>query len=344
MRTCLSAIAPFYFRTVGPHYRGGTALAYGSTTLRAITLAACAAVVLVLTACTAKAGQGTTKQTVKVGQESRTYYLHVPPRLPEDKPAALVLMFHGGGGTPAFAERESRFSELADREGFLVAYPEGIGRSWNDGRDIRTESAQRKSDDVGFVAALIDDVAQDHRIDAKRVFATGISNGAMFSHCLAMNLSPRIAAIAPVAGGLAESSRERFHPEMPVSVLILHSTGDPLVPYHGGDIVLPGGFKRAGIIDTDETVRKWVDHDGCRREPVVEDLPDSDPADGSRVRKFTYPKGKDGTEVVLYRIEGGGHTWPGGLQYLPAKLIGRVCRDIDGTRVIWDFFKTHPKP
>src|SRR5712691_325328 len=158
-------------------------------------------------------------RTIKVGDLSRTFYLHVPPKLPRDKAVPLVLMFHGGGGTPAFAERESKFSDLADREGFLVAYPEGLGKSWNDGRNNLTIVAQRDNiDDLGFVAALIDDVAKEHKVDAKRVFSTGISNGAIFSHHLAANLSSRIAAIAPVVGGLAETSRDKFQPEKPVAV------------------------------------------------------------------------------------------------------------------------------
>lgn len=292
----------------------------------------------------AGSGEDTVARTIKVGESSRTFYLHVPPKLSRDKPAALVLMFHGGGGTPAFAERESKFSELADREGFLVAYPEGIGKSWNDGRNSKAIVAQRDNvDDLGFVAALIDDVAKDHNVDAKRVFSTGISNGAIFSHHLAANLSSRIAAIAPVVGGLAESSSAKFKPEKPVAILILQGTDDPLVPYNGGDISLPGGTKRVGIIATDETVKKWVEHNGCQREAIQEDLPDNAPKDGCRVKKFMYAKGKNGTEVVLFRIEGGGHTWPSGMQYLPEKVIGKVCRDFNGTEVIWEFFKAHPK-
>jgi polyhydroxybutyrate depolymerase len=86
-----------------------------------------------------------------------------------------------------------------------------------------------------------------------------------------------------------------------------------------------------------------VQRDGCRTQPVEEALPDTDPKDGCTIKRFTYGHGQGGTEVVLYRIEGGGHTWPGGPQYFPQFLLGRVCRDIDATQVIWDFFKAHPK-
>ncbi len=147
-----------------------------------------------------------------------------------------------------------------------------------------------------------------------------------------------------MVGGLPKPSSEKFKPEKPVAVLILQGTDDPLVPYHGGDIGLPGGQKRAGIIATDEAVKRWVEHNGCQSEAVTEEVADKDPKDGCRVKKFTYAKGRDGTEVVLYRIEGGGHTWPSGLQYLSEKVIGKVCRDLNATEVIWEFFKAHPKP
>jgi len=308
-------------------------------------LIACAVLCLIETQCVAEAGKDTIVRAIKVGDLSRTYYLHVPPKLPKDKAVALVLVFHGGGGKPAFAERESKFSQLADREGFLVAYPEGVGKSWNDGRDVKTIATQRNNvDDLAFVIALIDDIAKDHGVDAKRVYATGISNGAIFSHYLGANLSSRIAAIAPVAGGLAKPFDEKFKPEKPVSVLILQGTEDPLVPYQGGAITLPWGAKRGAIVATDEAVKKWVEHNNCQREAVTEDLVDKDPKDGCRVKRFTNSKGKDGTEVILFRIEGGGHTWPDGSQYLPEMVVGKVCRDIDGTEVIWAFFRAHPKP
>jgi polyhydroxybutyrate depolymerase len=287
---------------------------------------------------------GTIERTVDVGGMHRSYYLRVPRSL-RDAPVPLVLMFHGGGGTPAYAERESRFSEIAEREGFLVAYPQGYKKSWNDGRDSEAIAAQRdRVDDLGFIAALLDDVARDHKVDPKRVYATGISNGGIFSHYLAARMSARIAAIAPVAGGIAEPLGRNFSPDHPVSVLVMHGTEDPLVPYKGGEITLPWGSKRGAIIDTESAVRMWARHDAARSDAVAETLPDADSADGCRIVRLTHAAGRDATEVVLYRIEGGGHTWPGGRQYLPARIVGRVCRDVSASEVIWRFFKDHPKP
>ncbi len=266
----------------------------------------------------AAADRATQIHTIEVGGLTRTYLLHVPPSLPAG-PVPLVLVFHGGG----------------------VAYPEGVGRNWYDGREFATGSRAHREriDDVGFVAAALDAIARAHAVDPRRIYATGISNGAVFSHYLAAHLSPRIAAIAPVVGGIADPPDAWLRPERPVSVLILQGTTDPLVPYRGGAIA----FGRGRIIDTEEAARRWARLDGTAPEPrsTVLPAPGKDHCGGLRL---TYSGGRDGSEVVLVRLDGGGHTWPGGTQYLPEGLIGRVCRDFSATSIIWEFFRAHPKP
>lgn len=299
---------------------------------------------LLVASAAAAVEQPSVPRTLEVDGTARTYYLHVPPGLGPG-PVPVVLVFHGGGGNGPSTERLTRFSALADREGFVVAYPEGVGRNWNDGREFTSSRAHRDHvDDVGFVAALLDAIARVHPLDPRRVYATGISNGGIFSHYLAARLSARIAAIAPVVGGVADPPDPWFRPEQPVSVLILQGTADPLVPYRGGPI----SFGRGKIIDTEETARRWAALNGASREPVQEALASgARPAASAKDRcggvRLAYAGGRDGSEVVLVRLEGGGHTWPGGAQYLPETLIGRVCRDFDATALIWDFFKAHPK-
>lgn len=276
--------------------------------------------------------------TIEVDGITRSYHLHVPSAV-GPTPAPLVLVFHGGGGTGPGTERLTRFTALADREGFLVAFPEGVEKNWNDGREFTSSRAHRDHvDDVAFVAVLIDAIGRAHAVDPRRVYATGISNGGIFSHYLAAHLSARIAAIAPVVGGIADPPDAWLRPEQPVSVLMLQGTRDPLVPYHGGAVA----FGRGKIIDTEEAARRWAALNGGR-EPVREPLP-ADGKDRCGGLRTIYPGGRDGSEVTLVRLDGGGHTWPGGAQYLPELLIGRVCRDFDATVLIWDFFKTHPKP
>lgn len=285
---------------------------------------------------------GAAQHTVLSGGRARTYRLHAPPGLLKARPVPLVLVFHGGGGDGEGAASLTGFDALADREGFLVAYPDGIGKHWNDGRENADfETYRQRVDDVAFVGATIDAISRDHAVDPHRVFATGFSNGGIFSHSLGARLSARIAAIAPVSGGIAEPFRPRFRPERPVSVLIIHGTDDPLVPFHGGGVAR-GDHGR--VVDTADAVRLWVAADGASSPPVEDELADSDPADGCRVSRSRWSGGRGGTEVVLYTVNGGGHTWPGGAQYAPRLVVGRVCRDFDATRTVWEFFRSHPRP
>jgi polyhydroxybutyrate depolymerase len=286
-------------------------------------------------------GRPADEKTIDVDGRKRVYHLHVPPGAA--KPAALVLFFHGGGGTGAGAVRQTGFAGLSDKEGFLCAFPEGIGKSWNDGRDEPiSEAHKEKVDDLKFVLAMIDAIAKENKIDPNRVFSTGISNGAIFSHYLAANHADRIAAIAPVVGGIAEKVHAVFKPANPVSVLIIQGTEDPLVPFKGGEITA-GKSRRGRIVSTTDGAKAWVLANGCRETAVEGELPDTDPDDGCRVKTASYAAGKDGSEVVLYTVVGGGHTWPGGQQYLPKSFIGRLCRDFDATTAIWEFFKAHPR-
>ena len=282
-------------------------------------------------------------ETVSVDGRTREFLLHVPEELPEG-PAPLVFVFHGGNGDPVGTMRLTRFNEVAERARFLVVYPQGVGRAWNDGRITQvTEPHRTGVDDLAFFDSLLELISARHAVDARRVYATGISNGGIFSHYLAANRSEKIAAIAPVVGGIADPFHERFAPTDPVSVLIVQGTADPLVPYDGGPIAAPDRKDRGGIVPTDEAVRLWVEANGCGPEPETAWLPDRDPDDGCLTESRTWGNGRNGAEVVLWRIEGGGHTWPGGIQYLPVRFIGPATRDF-GSAEIWEFLQRHRKP
>jgi len=233
------------------------------------------------------------------------------------------------------------FNALADRHGFIVVYPDAFERNWNDGRGDPTIRSQAEGiDDVGFIAALITRLSKEYPIDPGRIFSTGISNGGFMSQLLAARLSSRLAAIAPVAAGMAPSVAAALRPERAVSVLVMNGTDDPLVPYGGGAVAR----HRGETVSTDEIIRGWVAANRCTGAPEVVRLPDVAPMDGTRVKKTAYPTCAEQTAVVLYTIEGGGHTWPGGPQYLPRSIVGRVSRDINASEVIWQFFASHPRP
>jgi polyhydroxybutyrate depolymerase len=277
------------------------------------------------------------KHSVNVDGLARNYLLHVPADLPAAKPAPLVLVFHGGGGHDWNMPGFTHFDDLADQEGFVVAYPDALDRNWNDSRGVAT------ADDVGFTRALIADVSRAHSIDPHRVYATGISNGGFFSNRLACDAADRIAAIASVAATMPEPLVAECKPSRPISVLYIQGTDDPLVPLNGGKIGFVRGRSRGENISLADSAKFWRDNDRISSAPEVKALPDRFD-DGTHVRREVWTGGQDDTEVEVYTIEGGGHTWPGGPQYLPKVIVGKASQNLNATRTIWEFFQGQELP
>jgi polyhydroxybutyrate depolymerase len=190
------------------------------------------------------------------------------------------------------------------------------------------------------VARLLDTLGAELRPDPRRIFVAGFSNGAVFSHYLAVHLARRIAAIATVGGGIMASLARTFPAGPPVSVFLMEGTDDPLVPFAGGPIQ---GGRLGRAVGADSSALLWEERDGIRAVVATGELPDLDPFDGCSVRWRRWSGGRGDTEIWLYALHGAGHTWPGGPQYLPRRLVGRVCRDFDASFAIWDFFSGHPK-
>ncbi len=308
------------------------------------------AAVAVGTAPSGAAQSGLTTSEVRsmsLGGLERTFRIHVPTLPSGSAPVPLVLILHGGGGTGDGMERLTLggLNRLADRDGFVAVYPDGVERHWNDGRGNQQYRAQRDNiDDVGFITALIAHLSQTLPVDRRRVYATGISNGGLMSLRLARELADRIAAIAPVAASMSEQITQMRASARPISVLLIAGTKDPLVPYEGGEIGFKRGQKIGKVVSVAETISYWATFNQCPPAPTITMEPDRDPQDGMRVRREAHGPCRDGTEVILYAIEGGGHTWPGGQQYLPAWIVGRTSKDIDANEVIWNFFKRHALP
>ncbi len=312
-------------------------------TLKRIVLVSLIAVSL--SGCVQQRSEGTSSEktgSLMVDGLERTYLLHVPPSYTKNELTPLVIALHGGGSTAEEMTSLTGFDTLSDREGFIVVYPQGVENHWNDGREIQEYRAHRDDiDDVGFIEALIDHLTEEIAIDKTRIYATGISNGAMMSCRLACELSEEIAAIAMVAGAMPEDFSAYCSPSRPISVLLMNGTEDRLILWGGGEIA-EGARVLGRTLSVADTVKYWVDHNGCSS-PTTTWLPDTDREDGTKVRKEVYGQGEEGTEVILYAIEGGGHTWPGGPQYRSKRVIGRTCRDIKGSEVIWQFFREHTR-
>ncbi len=234
-----------------------------------------------------------TEKKIRVGNFDRQFYLFEPQGISNDKPIPLLFVFHGGGGNALQMERGLGFTDIARKDGFIVVYPNGIGGNWNDGRDDDFSKAHKeKIDDLSFVKAIIDSISKAYPIDQKRIYATGISNGGIFSHYVGANLADKFAAIAPVVGGIADPFSSRFDPSEPVSVLVIQGTDDKLVPYDGGGIGFGRRNNRGKIISTDKAIDLWIKCDSTNVQPKRGNLPDSDRRDGCTVETFLWENEK----------------------------------------------------
>ena len=282
-------------------------------------------------------GPGNHERSLTIGNLSRSYLAHVPASYDPQKPTPVVLAFHGGGANPANMVEFSGLNKKADQAGFIAVYPAGTGRlarllTFNAGNCCGFAMANQV-DDVEFTRKLLDDLSRVAKVDPKRVFATGMSNGAIMSYRLASELSDRIAAIAPVSGPMGT---ETCKPKRPVPVIHFHGTADEHAPFRGGR---GKGLSGTDFYSVEHSIQAWVKANGCSKEPLIAKLPVK-AADGTTVIRKTYPSGRDGSEVVLLEVEGGGHTWPG--QEPRLKELGKSTRNISANDLMWEFFQKHP--
>ena len=292
-------------------------------------------------ACTSASGGSTLneRRTVEVNGNERWYLLSTPPANDGRTPLPLVLDFHGLAEGAQLHAGMSRFPELGQREGFVVAEPNGTGTpaAWN-------IAADESSPDVAFVDALIDRIGTDVCIDTNRVYSAGLSNGALLSSALACVRSERIAAISAVAGVQFPPG---CSPSRNVPVLAFHGTADPILLFNGGvgdlagalagvpPTVPPGSTPDLNGPGTPAAMRSWAEASGCDPNPKDE------PA-GPSITRRTYSC-PDGAAVVFYIVDGGGHSWPGSeFSQSIANIVGPTTMDLDATATAWEFFRSHP--
>ncbi|MFI5259605.1 MAG: alpha/beta hydrolase family esterase [Candidatus Limnocylindrales bacterium] len=272
----------------------------------------------------------------------RPYMLQVPPGAAASGAALpLVLELHGRGIDPGRFDQMTGFGKLADEAGFVLAMPAALDEIWNDGRGAGPPEVLRP-DDVGYLSAVLDDVAGRVPIDERRVYVVGMSNGAAMTGRLVCERADRFAGAGQVAGTIGAEIAARFHPARPVPILNIAGSADRVAPYEGG--VRRGLLSRAMIrhaagpsLGVDEWAQLWVDANGAQDGPATTTLPPD-----TAIRTWHGPT--PSPDVVFYRIEGAGHTWPGSRFTLPAFLFGRTTRTFDGATVIWEFFAAHAGP
>lgn len=278
---------------------------------------------------------GRSVQLLTVGDVERRYIRYEPATLDPATPAPFVLALHGRGGTGRVSELMFGLNALADRYGFVVAYPDALGDppTWNEGF-VGLAGGPYRPDDVGFVRALVEREAAARPLDPRRLFACGHSSGGMMTYRLASEASDLFAAAGVVAGSVGYAGpgggvQTIPQPGRPVSIIHFHGTADELVPY-------TGGWRSAGppgFLPVADSVAFWVKANGCQPSPATETV--------GVARRETYSGGAAGTEVTLWTIEGGGHSWP---QVARVGRRGDPPSGISASELIWQFFAGHGRP
>jgi polyhydroxybutyrate depolymerase len=272
---------------------------------------------------------GLTQATLVHDGLERSYRLYSPENVAQNRALPLVIVLHGGGGSSreVIYSTRARFNALADRDGFLVLYPDAIGRVWDTGGGEISGALSPRRDDDGFLRAAIETVAHQYKVDPRRIFVTGVSRGGMEGYAFACAHPDLIRAIASVAMPLPEASADSCATGPAFGFLLIHGTADPFVPYDGGPINL-GRRDRDRVTSAPATYAAFRHRNGCS---------------GDRTTRKGSVEIHDATGCAaptgFASVGGGGHGWPGGRKVLPGGRAGPVNADISAPDVIWDFFR-----
>lgn len=272
-----------------------------------------------------KCKPGTSHGSIRVDGRTRTFRYHVPKHF--DSAPPLVIVLHGGLGSAISGERDSRMSEQAEKQHFLVAYPNGYLRTWN-AQGCCGPAKRKRIDDIAFLRALIKKFEKDLAVAPNKVFIAGVSNGGMMAYRAGLELSDQVAAVASIEGCMYKTQNVL---DNPISVVAINGKKDRIIRYDGG-VGQQFGYKISSQSVAD-TIKFWVEHNHCKTIPNASKT--------GNVTKEIYSGGDDSCEVCLYSIENGGHVWPGGRR---CTLLGdRPNHEFIATQAIAEFFLSHPK-
>jgi len=295
---------------------------------------------ILLTSCSILYATGIQSSELTHKGIKRAYCYYVPKVASSAKKIPLLFVLHGAGGNGEQISKFTKYKTLADKDTFIIVYPSGWKRYWNDGRDATFESHRMNIDDVDFIDTLITIFQNKYSIDSRRVYATGLSNGGFMCFRLACELSDKITAIAPIISSMPQNAPNTCNAKHPTSVLLINGTADPLCPYNGGHMVI-AGKDRGNILSTKQAIEFWATKNNCKTKSDTIWLPHLNPSDNTRLNKVEYTGGDNNTSVVLYTAVGGGHNMPGGKQYLPKFMIGPTNYDMVTEEVVWSFLKQY---
>ncbi|WP_319380459.1 hypothetical protein [Thiomicrorhabdus sp.] len=282
---------------------------------------------------------------IQVDGLDRSYHLHYPPNFQNRAKGstALFLFLHGGGKSSGEdVSKRIGLNALADKNGFIAVYPDGVGSQWNDGRNghLRKGEDISRVDDVHFFSVLLDHLQKIPQVNADQTFVSGASNGGMMTLRLGCELSERFTAISAIIANLPKNILPECRPRAALPVLIMNGTEDPLVPWKGGMMKFLGN-EGGEVTSTAENVAFWVASNRCALTPKHRKLDNKSVRDRSTVETFDYDQCAGKSRVLLYQINHGGHHIPGIDSPELRFLVGNKNRDIQAMEEIWKFFKEY---
>lgn len=290
------------------------------------------------------------QELIEVADLARTYSFYVPTTYDETSETPVVILLHGRFGTGAGTASHVSMNNLAEEEGFIGIYPDGLNNErsgaprdngWNYLNGVPYFPGADIYDDVQFISDILDDLSHDLTIDRNRIYVTGLSNGGFMVQRLACEVPELFAGYASVAGAGYGGMDTVCDGDAPVNMLIMHGTYDNNILWNGNVQQLPNGQEFYATWSIPQTMEFWAQKLECAGQSSREDVdvPESESDTGLSIFHATGCKG-DG-ELVLYAIIYGGHNWPGIDGGIPSQVAGQVNVDVDATQVIWDFFASH---
>ncbi|SEP99564.1 polyhydroxybutyrate depolymerase [Thalassovita taeanensis] len=260
---------------------------------------------------------------------ARHFLLYTPKTAPVSHTMPLVVVLHGAGGTgqQIMKNTRGRFNDLAERHGFLVAYPDATNKVWDIGEGSVTARTRTQQDDLAFFAHMVAGIAAAHPVDLRRVYATGMSRGGQMSYFLGCSRPRLFRAVAAVAMPLPDFLEGTCRGGAPLPVLVMNGTADPIVPYEGGPLTL-GRKDRGQVFSTDATMQMFRTRNRCANKVTARRI--------GQVQRYDWQG--CAAPTVLYRVNGGGHTWPSGRSGVAPRMVGRTNVDINAADEIWEFF------
>jgi len=285
-------------------------------------------------------------QSIIVDGLKRHYSLHLPKNRENEKNLPLMIVLHGAKGSYKKSEGFTGMNDVADQGGFIVTYPNAYHKQWNDGR-LPGDTPSYKVDDIHFLLTLMNQLEKKYQTDASRVYLVGFSSGGMMTQRFAMEQPGKVAAIAPIASSIPvplmnKVTNKGVQPKLPMPVMMVNGTHDPAFPWEGGKTRF-AGIRVGQVSPIETTLNYWLTVNGGQQGNVESALLPEKVHDGTQVEERIYHT-HAGPEVVLYKITGGGHSWPGAkypATYLPRFLYGKTSQQMNGSAAAWDFLKQY---